>query len=312
METFLGLDLGGTKLLIGEVNADGVVLKHKRYESGYLPQEEAAGFIADSLDDYIHTVGWVENKPESMGIGVIGRVDSDKGVWHQIDSCRTTTINLAEMMTDRFGIACYVDNDVKSATKAEMRWGAGLESDNFVFINIGTGIASGAVINGRLLRGSNFNAGETGHMISGINLGIECCCGRKDCVELIASGSGMDTCARVLKNKHSTSLAIPESPARVNVREIIKLCIQGDELCNVLLDNATKAAADLIMDLVRCYDPNTIVLSGGIISEDYIFEKIIDAIDKYTVRFVTGGIRRTTLDPHFAGLLGASANAIFK
>lgn len=310
METYLGLDLGGTKLLIGEVDADGRVLKSARYKSGYLPQERAAEFIADSLDDYIRNVGWHESKPLAMGVGVIGRVDSVNGIWHQIDSDRTSPIMLADTLSKRFGIPCFVDNDVKSATKAEMRWGAGRISSNFLFINIGTGIASGAVIEGRLLKGSSFNAGETGHVISGINVGLECCCGRKDCAELVASGAGMDACARFLKGKYDSRLQIPEAPSRVDTRDIIRLCREDDPLCKVLVDNAVKGAADLIMDLVRCFDPDCIVLGGGVVSEDYIFDRIKEAIDPYTVRFVTKGIMRTSLDPNFAGLLGAAANAM--
>lgn len=308
----MGLDLGGTKLLIGEVDADGNVLKSARYESGYLPQEKAAEFLSDSLADYVTNVGWIDSTPMAMGVGVIGRVDSVNGIWHQIDCDRTSPIRLADTLSKRFGLPCSVDNDVKSATKAEMRWGVGRISSNFVFINIGTGIASGAVIEGKLLKGSNFNAGETGHIISGINLGLKCCCGRVDCAELMASGAGMDACARFLKDRCKTELQVPESPGRVDTREIVRLCRRGDELCKTLIDNAAKGAADLIMDLVRCFDPDCIVLGGGVISEDFIFERIIGNIDPYTIRFVSKGIRRTTLDPHFAGLLGAAANAMIQ
>ena len=310
MDTCLGIDLGGTKLLIGEVNSDGRVLKSRRYESGYLQQGAAADFLSDKLDDYIRNVGFADGRPAAIGIGVIGRVDSANGIWYQMDSRRNEPVNLAETMSGRFSMPCKVDNDVKSATKAEMLWGAGRISSNFLYLNIGTGIASGAVIDGKLLKGSSFNAGETGHVISGVNLGIGCCCGRKDCAEMIASGAGMDACARLLVGKYHSALTIPEPPARVDTREIIRLCLQSDELCKVLVDNAACAAANLIMDLVRCFDPDCIVLGGGVASEDYIYERILEAVDKYTVRFVSNGIRRTSLNPHYAGLLGAAANAM--
>lgn len=312
METYLGLDLGGTKLLIGEISSEGEVINHKRYESGYLCQDKAMDFLFESIDDYISTVAWLGNKPEAMGIGMIGRVDSVNGIWHQIDCDRNSEVMIASMLSARYGIPCHADNDVKSATKAEMLWGAGKHSKNFVYLNIGTGIASGAVIEGRLLKGSSFNAGETGHIVSGIGLGLKCCCGRKDCVELIASGSGIDACARALKADYASSLVLPEKPRMVDVRDVVRLAASGDRLCCVLLDNAADAAAGLIMDLVRCYDPDTIVLGGGIVSEDSIFERIISKIDKYTVRFVKNGITRTCLNADFVGLLGAAANAIVK
>ena len=310
METYLGLDLGGTKLLVGEVDAQGRVLASKRYSSGYLAQESAADFLLNSLDDYLSTSAFPGGEPKAIGLGTIGRVDSENGIWHQIDADRTTEIHIGEIISRKYSIPCFADNDVKSATKAEMLWGAGKISNNFIFLNIGTGIASGAVIDGKLLKGSSFNAGETGHVGSCVNLGLECCCGRKDCVELLASGSGLDACARFLKDRYSTSLQLPQSPARVEAKEIFRLYSQGDELCTVLTENAAKAAAGLIMDLVRCFDPDTIVLGGGIVSEDLMYSKILENIDKYTVRFVRNGIIRTTLDPAFAGLLGAAANAM--
>ena len=209
METYLGLDLGGTKLLIGEVDKHGNILRFKKYDSGYFSQQTASEIIKSSLDDYIRTVGWVGEKPVSMGIGLIGRVDPNEGVWLQIDPNRTHPIELAKEITEIYGIPCRIDNDVKSATRAERVWGVGQFSKNFVYINVGTGIAVGTVVNGRQIRGSHFNAGEAGHMTVGVNVGVKCCCGRMDCVETIASGSGFDACARLLKDRYDTRLEIP-------------------------------------------------------------------------------------------------------
>ena len=100
METYLGLDLGGTKLLIGEVDKHGNILRFKKYDSGYFSQQTASEIIKSSLDDYIRTVGWVGEKPVSMGIGLIGRVDPNEGIWLQIDPNRTHPIELAKEITE--------------------------------------------------------------------------------------------------------------------------------------------------------------------------------------------------------------------
>mgnify|MGYP000811827101 CR=1 FL=1 len=84
METYLGLDLGGTKLLIGEMDSRGNILRYKKYDSGYFNQQAALEIIKSSLDDYIRTVGWYDQKPVAMGVGLIGRVDPNEGVWLQI------------------------------------------------------------------------------------------------------------------------------------------------------------------------------------------------------------------------------------
>ena len=312
METYLGLDLGGTKLLIGEVDRYGNILKYKKYNTGFFNQQAAAQMIGASLDDYISSVGWAgAQAPLAMGVGLIGRVDPNEGIWHQIDPDRTHPIALASVLSERYGIPCRIDNDVKSATRAERVWGVGRFSQNFVYINVGTGIAVGTVVNGRQIRGSHFNAGEAGHTQVGVGIGIRCACGRRDCVESIASGSGINGCARLLKDRYATRLEIPsDRDRRVNFRNVLALAEGGDPLCTVLVDNAAEAVANLIMNLVRLTDPDTVVLGGGVVSEGTMYEKVLGRLHPQTMRFVTNGVVLTNLNPQFVGLLGAAAVAM--
>jgi len=311
METFLGLDLGGTKLLIGELDNNGNILRYKKYDSGFFNQQIALEIIKESLDNYIKTVGWVENKPVAMGVGLIGRVDPGKGIWLQIDPTRTQPIPLAKELSDLYGMPCYIDNDVKSATRAERTFGFGQISRNFIYINVGTGIAAGFVVNGRQIRGSHFNAGEVGHTQVGVNVGIKCGCGRIDCVEQIASGTGLDGCARLLKNQFETKLHISDNPEeRVQGKDVFDLCEKGDPLCVHLVENASQALANLIMNLVRVSDPDTVVLGGGLVSDGFLHTKILEKLNPTTIRFVKNGVVITKLNPDFIGLLGAGAVAM--
>lgn len=311
MDTYLGLDLGGTKLLIGEMDCRGNILKYKRYESGYFNQQAALQFIKTSLDDYIKSVGWYDRKPLGMGVGLIGRVDPNEGIWLQIDPSRTHPIALAKELTDIYDIPCHIDNDVKSATRAEQAWGFGQISQNFIYVNVGTGIGVGTVVNGRQIRGSHFNAGEVGHLRVGVNVGIKCGCGRMDCVETIAAGIGFDNCARLLKDRYDTELHIPAGKGeRVLINEVFALSKKGDPLCVALVDIAAEALANLIMNLVRFSDPDTVVLGGGIVADGYMHEKIMAKLNPITMRFVTNGVVITKLNPGFIGLLGAGAVAM--
>ena len=262
------------------------------------------------MDDYIQTVGWYDQKPVAMGVGIIGRVDTTNGIWLQIDPHRTQQIFLAKELTEIYGIPCHVDNDVKSATRAERVWGYGRTSRNFLYINVGTGIAAGIVVNGRQIRGSHFNAAEVGHMTTNVSVGVRCGCGRTDCVEAIASGIGFDACARLLHDQYKTSLKICSKGTPVSVREIFSLYKQGDPLCITLVENASEAIAQLIMNLVRVTDPDTVVLGGGIISESWFYEKVLSKLNANTMRFVSNGVVITHLNPDFIGLLGAGAVAM--
>ena len=153
-------------------------------------------------------------------------------------------------LEEAYGIPCHIDNDVKSATRAERLWEFGQISKNFVYLNVGTGIAVGTVINGRQIRGSHFNAGEVGHLRVGVQVGVKCACGRMDCVEAIAAGIGFDNCARLLRSRYETRLHIPdEREGRVLVSEVFTLAQKGDPLCVALVDIASEALANLIMNL---------------------------------------------------------------
>lgn len=313
METYVGIDLGGTKLLIGEIDKNGNILKYKKYDSGYFSQKDALAIIKSSLDDYIKTMGWIGSKPLAMGVGLIGRVDSEEGIWLQIDPRRSSPVSLAKELSEIYRMPCNIDNDVKSATRAEITWGFGQISKDFIYINIGTGIAMGSVVNGVLIRGSHFNAGEVGHVRVGVNVGVKCDCGRIDCVEAIASGIGIDRCARLLRYKYSTSLQFPDNEGeRIHVEEIFSLSKKGDPLCCVLINNAVEALSSLIMNLVRVNDPDTVVLGGGIVSDGYLHDKILQNLHPTTMRFVTNGVVITKLNPNFIGLLGAGTVAMNK
>lgn len=311
METYIGMDFGGTKLLVGEVDRYGHVLGQKSYSTGYVNQQAAVELIKTSLADYLRTVGTGNRHPLAIGIGMIGRVDTSAGQWLQIDTNRTEKVNLADEIASTIGIECFISNDVKSATVAEQCWGYGRESDNFIYINIGTGIAAGMVSAGNMIIGSHCNAGEVGHTQVGIHTGVKCCCGRTDCVEAIASGIGFDSCARLLADDYpETALDIPADGSRIDVREVYRLYREGDSLCSVLVENAATAIANLIMNLVRVSDPDTVVIGGGIVSDPMMYSMIVERLHPGTMRFVTNGVVLTRLDPSRIGLLGAAAVAM--
>ena len=311
METYLGVDLGGTKILVGELDSSGNILKYKRYDSAFFNQQSALDIIKDSIYDYIGTMGWVGENPIGMGVGLIGRVHARQGIWLQIDPKRTQAIPLARELTALYGIPCFIDNDVKAATRAEQVFGFGKISRNFIYINVGTGIAAGFVVNGRQIRGSHFNAREVGHTQVGVSLGVRCGCGRTDCVELIASAAGFDLCARLLKDELDTQLRFPAATGeRVAVNEIFALCQKGDPLCMRLVENASQAMANLIMNLVRVSDPDTVVLGGGVVADGFFHTRIVEKLNPTTLRFVKNGVVVTKLNPAFISLMGAVALAI--
>lgn len=307
-KTYIGVDLGGTKLLIGEVDASGKILRTKKYPSGRLNQVQALALIQKGLDDFL-----AERTPgcaaQAIGVGMVGRIDSKAGIWYEISPDRKETVEIGKILAQRYGMPCFVDNDVRSATKAELLFGCGRSSRDLIYINIGTGIAAGFVSGGHLITGGHCNAGEVGHTSSGLDLRVPCECGRTDCVEPVASGLGFDRCGRLLAPAYPDTLLTIPPEGRISVAEVFRLYGQ-DPLCRVLTDNAAAAIANLIMNLVRFNDPDTVVLGGGVMSDGFLYHKVMEKLNPYTIRYVTNGVMLTALDPGYIGLLGACSNAI--
>lgn len=256
MDTFIGVVLEGTRIVIAEVTPEGNILQAKAYKSAFFNQESALNMIVDSLHDFELNQGWKE-RPRAIGVGLIGRVDPVNGVWFQMDPDRSHAIKLTQSISEEFGLPCFIDNDVKCGANAVRKWGYGKHTNNFIYLYVGTGIAASVVSNGVMLRGAHYNAGEVGHLRVGVQVGIRCPCGRVDCVESIASIMGIDRCARFLKPYYDTRLQFPDKDTMINVNDVFQLAREGDPLCAKLVNNASEALANLIMNLVRVSDPDT-------------------------------------------------------
>ena len=307
MDKCLALDLGGTKLLIGIVDRNGQILFSRRYPSP-LPdgqtQNEIAEYMLECLGDFMP-----QSPMEGVscaGAGIVGRVDDESGLWLEIEPGRCETVELARILRQITGLPSFIDNDVRCALRAERALGAGRGSDDLIYMNIGTGIAAAFVTGGKVIKGRSFNAGEVGHVAVDVFGNVICTCGRKGCAEAIASGSGLDSRARTLRERYpDTRLSFPEG-ARVSAKEIFDLAEQGDALCAKLKAEAAEAAAALIMNLVWVTDPETVVLGGGIVSDKRMFDDIVSRLNPGSMRFATGGVRRSELDPELTGLIGAA------
>ena len=307
MNTYIGIDLGGTKLLVGEVTEAGEVLRTRSYPTGALTQQQAIDLICSALDAFLP-----ECSPavQAIGLGLVGRIDSENGLWLEISGGRKATLPICEMLSQRYSLPAFADNDVRSALKAELRFGQGRGIRDLIYINVGTGVAAGFVTGGHIVTGGHCNAGEIGHTSSGLSFWISCECGRDDCVESVISGLGLSNCARLLAPEYpDTGLTIPADGGRVSAAEIFRLS-DTDPLCHRLTEQAAKALSNLLMNLVRFNDPQAIILGGGVVSDGFLLKKALGYTQAHPLRYVTSGIHLTTLDPRTIGLLGAASNAI--
>ncbi|MBC2261162.1 ROK family protein [Listeria sp. FSL L7-0091] len=304
-ESVIGIDLGGTKILIGEVTKDGEVLHSKSYPSNTENQAKAVEVLLNALDDYSENIGFIATKQVGIGVGLVGRVNYKAGIWLEIEPGKTNPTPLAEILETKTGLPVRLGNDVVCATMAEKQFGWGRETNDFIYLNVGTGLAAGFVVDGRITQGGHFNAGEIGHAVVDIHSDVLCGCGRRGCVERLASGLGIKEEALRHLNEYPTSL-LADNKAELTGKMVLHAAEQKDKLAEKIIDNATLQLANLIMNMVRTTDPECVILGGGVTRNELFFQKILANLQSNTIRFVTKGVVRSQLEKDKVGLIGAA------
>lgn len=304
-DIFLAIDVGGTKTMLTVYSENLKLLSSKKVPSDVSSQENELQIIYKLLDLYL-----IQSKYNIKAITVdtVGRVNHKKGIWYGINNNIGHEINLVDMISSKYDLPCFAINDVYAAAYAEAKFGIGNKFPNFIYINVGTGIAGRSVENGRVSDGVNSYAGEYGHMVVDMQSTILCTCGRYGCVESFASGLGMSNMAiYMMDNDNKTELAI-EKDGRISVQQLIEK-YPSDKVAQSVIDNAIKGLSILIRNLLRENDPNAIILGGGVFNNTYFFNMLLSQLDKTKVTSVQYVIGRTNLNPNLVASLGAACFA---
>jgi glucokinase len=192
---------------------------------------------------------------------------------------------LKAILSDRFGLPVFVENDVNLAALGELGFGAGRSAENLVSIAIGTGIGAGIVIGGALYRGHNRAAGEIGYLLPG----LECLGQRYDgfgALESRASGTGIAEAAR----RALTEAGLPIPEGGITAEDVFAAAREGHGWAQRVVDQTVDYLSQAIVAVSALLDPEVIVLGGGVSrSADLLIEPIlrrIDGVVPFTPRLV--------------------------
>lgn len=274
----LGIDIGGTKLAVGIVGADGKLVHAERVQT--LAHEGPASVIARLVELCQRTVansGVVWEEIAAAGVGCGGPLDPVTGLiksppnlpgWDEIP--------LVQLLNNALGIPVYLDNDANAAALGEHRFGAGRGVANMVYLTISTGIGGGIIIGGRLYQGENGNAGEIGHMSVRFD-GRPCACGSRGCLEAYASGTNIAARAREAVQAGAQSLMpqLAGSVEAITGETVEQAMQQGDALANQIWGETMEILGAGIANVINIFNPQRVVLGGGITNfGDLLFEPI--------------------------------------
>ncbi|MDR2954529.1 MAG: ROK family protein [Prevotella sp.] len=274
----IGIDVGGTNIKIGLVH-DGKVVQKQSIEAlahqGLLPRLKD---IEDVIRNILSAQSVDIAKVSGIGMCVPGIVDSKGKKILVINDKFNDVVNmdLAQWAKSVFNLPLAIDNDARCALISEWQYGAGRDCDNLVMITLGTGIGTSALVEGRVMRGSHYVAGILGgHVILDRN-GLMCNCGNRGCGEAQASTWNMDAIIR----QQAAEVANWYSPA-ADFRLIFEKAA-GDVYALKVRNHCLDIWTEVIVNMVYAYDPEKIVMAGGIMkSADVIIPYITEKIKTY-------------------------------
>lgn len=308
--TVVGVDVGGTKILVGLVSDAGEVLRVERYPMDRSTQSTSMASIEAAVTAFLDAPR-TGPAPLAMGMGVVGQTDPATATWvRAMNIPIRESINIQAWLGDRYGLPVALDNDVHAATLAELRWGAGGGAQDFVYLNVGTGLAAGLVCNGQLVRGVSNQAGEFGHMaVAGDD--ILCPCGRRGCLEPVSSGGGMIQRVRDLLPLYADSTLRALEP-NLTSQAIFAASDAGDALAQRITREAVAALAKALANLINLLNPEVIVVGGGVVADGWFLPRVQAAVERQALRAsyrALRGIVPSALNPEWVGLLGAATLA---
>jgi glucokinase len=261
---FVGVDIGGTKVAAGLVNACGEISAQARVpmisnSSAEEGLNAVFSAIARVMPSQAEGIG-------GIGICAPGPLDPKTGtVLNPPNVPCWRNFPLAEAVQKHYSAPVKVDNDANAAALAEFRWGAARGYRHVFYATLGTGIGTGIVLDGKIYHGRTGSAGEGGH-VSIDYRGPVCRCGKPGCIEVLASGTALMERARqgVAAGARSSMLELAGGTTGAISGEILgKAAESGDALANRILSEATEMLALWLSNIIDLFDPDVIVIGGG-------------------------------------------------
>jgi glucokinase len=277
----IAIDLGGTRIKIG-VLEDG-----EMRSSQTIPAHADRGLAAnlsrieETIDTCLAEVKIDDAVIKGFGIAYPGLVD-----------CRNRTIigsngkyedggtvDVVAWVRRRWNVEPIVDNDARLAAVGEWKYGAAKGHDDVVTVTLGTGIGTGVIIGGRVLRGKRYRAGNLGgHLPLSVDSPILCSCGNRACAEALASTWAMRR--DVAREPSDREIPVALRSPSAGYQELLAAANDGNEFAQWYRDYSLRVWGTLTVSLIHAYDPELVVITGSVAAAgDAVVKPIQDYVD---------------------------------
>lgn len=261
----IGVDLGGTKMLLGVLDAESKVLWESREASTGQTEEELVDLLVREVEEARGHCPDVA----AVGLGIPATVDHDKGIAVSAVNLPLENLPIRDLAGERTSLPVFVDNDANVAALAEHLYGAARGTENAVMLTIGTGIGGGLILGGEIYRGSTGAGAELGHTVIEVD-GPRCqgnCPGR-GCVETLASGTAIGREGRVAAEREPESVLgkMLADGETIDGKAVTEAALSGDAAARAVFDLVGSRLGAALASFANIFEPEVFVIGGGVIA----------------------------------------------
>ncbi len=271
----IGVDMGGTKMYGAASDLGGRILDEVYISRHGSSGEDSFKYLTSLIDQLLASPKITGRRVRGIGVGAPGVTLHKEGIVTWAYTLHWDNFPLKTRLMEKYDLPISVDNDVNLAALGELWFGAGQNVQNMVLVAIGTGIGSGIIIDGTLYRGSKEASGEIGNMLPGREF-----LGKNfkefGALESVASGTGIATRARDLLPARYKS----EASSELTAEDVFEAARSGEPWAWTVINETVDYLAIAITNLVSAFDPEVIVLGGGVSqSADLLLRPIMSRIE---------------------------------
>lgn len=307
MRMWAGIDVGGTTIKAAAVTEEGVIAA--KVEEVTEPGRGAAAVFDKMvllMRRAVRQAGWRTAELSGVGVGLPAFLDRETGMAEEAINLGWRQVPVAEELRRRLGgVPFAVDNDANAAALGEALAGAGQGFASALCLTIGTGVGSGIVLEGRLWHGATGMAGEIGHITVDPE-GRACNCGRRGCLETVASANGMvaEVAERIAAGVET---GLPQDRP-FDAREVFAAAAEGDPAARAAVSRAIDRLGFVLAGVGATLNPHVIVIGGGVSAAgEALLYPLRAAFAKYALPRVQAGTRiRLARLGNDAGVIGAA------
>jgi glucokinase len=260
----IGIDLGGTKLLLGVL--DGAA------EVGFTSTETSTGMgteqVLSAIDGEIRKAVAARPQIAAVGLGIPCTIDRERGLAISAVNLQIDNVPIRDEIQERVGLPVFIDNDANMAMLGEHLFGAARGARNAVMLTIGTGVGGGLLLEGRIYRGSTGAGAELGHMVIDMH-GPRCQgnCPGHGCLEAVASGTALAREGRIAAQSNPASALgrLAAAGREIDGPAITDAALGGDSVARKVIEMIGSRIGAGLSGLANIFEPDVMVVGGGVI-----------------------------------------------